>query len=69
MSALLVALPIVIAFYIFGLFFLHRRPKKLLEIDLVTGRKCHHSADELNEKREKLRQQPLWKRIVHALFQ
>ncbi|KAK9893745.1 amino-acid permease inda1 [Cystobasidium minutum MCA 4210] len=63
------ALPIVIAFYLVGLIWLRRKPKGLLEIDLVSGRKCHYSADELNEQRAKRKQWPLGKRIIHALFQ
>lgn len=63
-----VAVPIAIGMVIIGYFFIRSTPKKLHEIDLVTGRKCHFSAEELNAKRAEKRQWPLPKKILHWLF-
>lgn len=62
------AAPIVIGFYLFGLFWFRRFPKKLDEIDLVTGRRCWDSAEELNEFRARKKSWPWYKRLYHALF-
>lgn len=42
------AFPVVIAFYIVGYLWKRTGPKKASEIDLVTGRKCWSTAEELN---------------------
>lgn len=63
-----VAVPIAIGLVAVGYAILRTKPKKLHEIDLVTGRKCHFSAEELNAKRAEKRQWPIGKKILHWLF-
>jgi len=62
------AAPILIAFYIIGFIWKRQGPKKASEIDLVTGRKCFETAEELNAWRGRTKHWPMWKRIVHKLF-
>jgi len=62
------AFPIVIAFYIIGYAWKRQGPKKTHEIDLVSGRKCFETAEELNAWRARKQSWPLWKRVVHMLF-
>jgi len=62
------AAPICIVFYLFGLFYFRRMPRKLDEIDLVTGRRCWESSEELNAWRARTKAWPMYKRIYHALF-
>jgi amino acid transporter len=42
------AFPILIMFYIIGYAWKRAGPRKTSEIDLVTGRKCFETAEELN---------------------
>jgi len=62
------AVPVWILFYIVGVAWKRTRPQKASEIDLVTGRKCWASADELNAERAAVKALPLFKKITHALF-
>jgi len=63
------AAPICILFYLIGVAWKRTRPLKVTEIDLVTGRKCWETAEELNAWRTRTKAWPMWKRIIHALFQ
>lgn len=62
------ALPVVILFYIIGVLWKRTGPKKASEIDLVTGRKCWQTAEELNAWREARKQLPFFKRTKLMLF-
>ncbi|KAK9893750.1 hypothetical protein P389DRAFT_155558 [Cystobasidium minutum MCA 4210] len=62
------AFPVVIAFYIVGYLWKRTGPKKASEIDLVTGRKCWSTAEELNAWRESKKQLPFFKRMKDMLF-
>lgn len=62
------AFPILIFFYIIGFLWKRQGPKRASEIDLVTGRKCFETAEELNAWRARTKDWPMWKRIVQKLF-
>lgn len=61
--------PILAAFYAIGYIWKRKGPQKASQIDLVTGRKCWETAEQLNAWRDRKKSWPIWKRIVHALFQ
>jgi len=62
------AIPVMLFFYIIGVFWKRTRPLRAHEIDLVTGRKCFASAEELNAERAAVKALPVVKRVLHALF-
>lgn len=62
------AFPILIGFYIIGYAWKRSGPKKASEIDLVTGRKCWLTAEELNAYRQARNDLPFFKRIITKLF-
>jgi len=62
------AAPIMIAFYVAGVIWKRTRPKRAHEIDLVSGRRCWATAEELNEERAKKRALPAFMRFKLALF-
>jgi len=62
------AIPVMIGFYIIGVWWKRTRPWKLSEIDLVTGRKCWETAEELNAWRGRTKHWPLWKRVLQKMF-
>lgn len=62
------AAPLVIAFYIVGVIWKKTRPKKLSEIDLVSGRKCWTTAEENLEYRRLKMQGPWYTKIYKILF-
>jgi len=62
------AAPVVILFYIIGYALFRKKPKPLVEIDLVSGRKCWMSAEALNEERAKRSALPWPQRIIMILF-
>jgi hypothetical protein len=62
------ALPILIAQYLVGVLWKRTRPYKASEIDLVTGRKCFMSAEEVRYERQRVANLPIWQRIFFILF-
>jgi len=62
------ALPVMLMFYIIGVVWKRTRPARASEIDLVTGRKCFATAEELNAERAAIKNLPFFKRVCHALF-
>lgn len=62
------AAPIVIAFYIVGVVWKRTAPRKASEIDLVSGRKCWATAEELDVGRRAAKELPWIKYICYALF-
>ncbi|CAO1613264.1 unnamed protein product [Jaminaea pallidilutea] len=64
-----IAFPIVIVFYIIGLFFVKGAGwVKLSEIDATSGRREAPSLEELRLEREEARNQPFWRRVKDFLF-
>ena len=62
------AFPILIFFYIIGFLWKRQGPKRASEIDLVSGRKCFETAEELNAWRARTKDWPMWKRVLQKLF-
>jgi len=62
------AIPVMLLFYIIGVAWKKTRPYKAHEIDLVTGRKCFATKEELNAERALVKALPPFKRVCHALF-
>ncbi|AEO71273.1 uncharacterized protein THITE_2123475 [Thermothielavioides terrestris NRRL 8126] len=61
------ALPVVIAFWVYGFIWKRTGWLRTEQIDVDTGRREHDWAV-INEYREKLAKMPAWRRIIHALF-
>lgn len=62
------AAPIVIAFYVVGVIWKRTTPRKASEVDLVTGRKCWATAEELDVGRRAAKELAWPKYICYALF-
>jgi len=62
------AMPVMLAFYLVGVIWKRTRPFRAHEIDLVTGRKCFDTAEELNAERAAIAAMPFYKRVPLALF-
>jgi len=62
------AIPVMLMFYIIGVFWKKTRPYTAMEIDLVTGRKCFASIEELNAERAAIKALPILRRVKHAMF-
>lgn len=43
-------------------------PRTLANIDLITGRRCWKTAEELNAVRARLAERPMWKRVYYWFF-
>lgn len=63
-----VSAPIVLFFYLVALYWKRGKPKKLTEVDLVTGRKIWLTAEELNAWRARTKSWPWYKRAIRWLF-
>lgn len=62
------AMPIIILFYIAGIWWKRTTPRKASSIDLVSGRKVWATPEELEPGRQAIRELPMYKWVPWALF-